>query len=106
LRERQRARCELVFVAALAVRDDLRDRIAPGLTRRDEEHLRWPAVLERPLIERLAPAREHVAGGSAAEGAVSIELGHARGGLPRIAYGRTSRLLFADVPAPGRRLRY
>src|SRR5207253_1346231 len=42
LRERQRARCELVLVAALAVRDDVRDRIAPGLARRDEEHLRWP----------------------------------------------------------------
>src|SRR5205085_10084584 len=37
LRECQRARCELVLVAAPALHDDSRDRIAPGLARRDEE---------------------------------------------------------------------
>src|SRR5712691_682473 len=104
LRERQRARCELVLIAALALRDDAHNRIAPGLARRDEEHLRWPAVLERPLIERLALAREHVAGGSAEEGAVSFELGYGRRGLLRIADSRTARLVFDEIAAPAGRV--
>jgi len=78
------------------------NRIAPGLARGDEEHLRWPAVLERPRVERLALAREDVPSRSAEECAVPVQLGHRRGGLLRIADGRAAALVFDEIASPAR----
>src|SRR5437868_3062406 len=100
LLEGQRACGELPFVAALTLRDDARDRVAPGLGARHEEHLRRPAIAERARVSGIDQAApEHVADWSAEEVAVAIELGHRRGGLFRVPHRRASGLVL-DEEAP------